>query len=455
MVNTLPVLALIGIMAAQGIWLGDTRPYFALFTAIALSLCIGALRGKSWKEMSRETFRSAASVLPSAAIFLIAGMLVSTWIASGTMPAVIIFGLRHMAPSTFLLWAFLLCFAAGMLMGTGIPAVSTAGVVMAGIGNVLGVPLWLTAGAVGTGAFSSNAVSPLSQAINATPAAVGSDLDEHTRGSWRTMAVPVALSAALYLAIGFLMPLNPLPHSDLIAELEASFPQSGLVSLLPPLLATVLVLRKNPALPSFCASILLAVLIALLSGTVSLAGIPSLITDGFRYKGQNAVLTGMLNRGGMLSLLPTILTMLLGISLGGSLQAAGLLEGMIDGVVRRFGSPRSLRAAAVFSTLFITAVGGVAAVAYILIGSLLGGKCEKSGLSRLDLSVPISCSAPGMSAVFPWTLAGAHIISTMHLPVGAGDFSGLLFIPCSFTSWLTLFWVLAMPLMKRPARSAP
>ena len=99
------------------------------------------------------------------------------------------------------------------------------------------------------------------------------------------MAVPVALSAALYLAIGFLMPLNPLPHSDLIAELEASFPQSGLVSLLPPLLATVLVLRKNPALPSFCASILLAVLIALLSGTVSLAGIPSLITDGFRYKG--------------------------------------------------------------------------------------------------------------------------------------------------------------------------
>lgn len=447
MMALLPLLVMLSALAAQMIATGDSRAVVPLLLGTVCALIQAAIRGKKWDILSKELYASVATSLPSLSIYLLAGPLISSWLAAGSLQAIILLGLKLVNPRAFLLCAFLLPFVAGVLMGTGIPAVATVGVAMASVGHALGFPDWMTAGAVAAGAYAGAAVSPMSQPVTLTPAVVGSEYREHLKGCWRAIAVPMAAACVLYLAMGFRGASAVSVSSDLVEKLGSMY-HLGIWSLVPPVVMVTLIIKGKPALPSFAVSIALSVLLAVTVEGVPLASVPAVLTDGYRYSGGDQALRLLLNRGGLLSMMSVALLVLLGLAFTGAIRSAGLIEGFFARCLEPVRSPLALRAVCVLCGLLALAVTSTSILSILILAPVFAPIYKRRGLSITELGVTLDLATCCATAFFPWSLNGAYLIEMMKLNVSAADYSGLLYMPCCLTALLSPLWMAIRPLPK-------
>ncbi len=431
----LPVVVLVVSLAVQAIYCGDFRPYLPLFLAAACSVWVGMRRGHTWEEMSQETFQAIGSIASTLILYILIGPIISSWIASGTLPALIIWGSRCIGRTTYLPFSFILAGVTSILMGSGVSAFGTIGVAIVSIGQTMGFPLWIIAAVLGGGGFWGNAASPIATVNCLAVAITGASQEEFNRQIVRRLLPHFIISIICFTLLGFFYsPASDVPAVSFTELAEIFHPD--LLCMIPPVVMIVLVVIKTPTLPVFFLSIAAGVVVALFKGTITAAMIPELMTDGYRYLGSEGVLAAMLNRGGINSTDSIIFTVLLAMLFGGSYQASGALAELLEMLTRRVKSPFALKRLAIACVVFATITTGSSTIATALIGTLFLKKMKEIGLHPIDMSYAIAAVSLMFCPAVPWGIVGTAVLSVTGISLSGGDLSGLLYVPLTFTAFI-------------------
>lgn len=426
-----PVAALL--VAAMGYsiislgWL----PHMAILTAIMGLLIYGMLRGVKYADMQSRMVASVGQGMGAVYLFFFIGLLVSALMMSGAIPTLMYYGFSLISPQYFYLSAFVLCSLIGMAIGSSLTTCATIGVAFIGMGEAFHANLAMTAGAVVSGAFFGDKMSPLSDTTGIAASVVGIDLFEHIRNMAYTTIPAWLLTAALSL---WLLPEVTANHLNSTAVFREQLAASGLVhlySLLPFVLLVGLAMRKVNAIVAMMATVLLALAVTYFHSTPDLVQLGSWFYGGFKLEGTFENISRLVSRGGIESMFFTQTIVILGLSLGGLLFALGIIPVLLESM-RRF---LTNAGRATFSVA-ATAVGVNVLIGEQYLSVLLAGETfkpvyDKLGLHPRNLSRTLEDAGTVINPLVPWSVCGVFISQALGVPVWD-------YLPYAFFCYLSL-----------------
>jgi Na+:H+ antiporter, NhaC family len=436
----LPIILTLALLAIQLFYYGDFTPHIPLAIGIAITASLGWYRGYSWKDMENGLMHVVRVGLPSIAILMTVGMVVGVWIASGTVPVMIYYGLKILNPEIFLAAGMILCAVVSVSLGTSWGTTGTVGLALMGIGSGFDIPMYWTAGAVVSGAFFGDKISPLSDTTNLAPAVTGVNLFAHIRNMMPTTVPAMLIALVIYLFVGFnLIGTGDVDFSKIEAitnGLESNFNLSLFV-LLPPLLVIVLALKKMPALPSLFAGVIFGVILAIILQGASLHDVFDFMQSGYKIETGVAEIDGLLNRGGVQSMTWVITLVIIALGFGGALERTHCLETIIKVLLSRVNSFFGLQVAATSTAIATNIVAGDPYLSIALPGRMFASAYVKRGYSKLNLSRAVEEGGTLISPLIPWNAGGAFVITALGLGISEGNIENLLYIPLAFACWLS------------------
>ncbi|UTV27864.1 Na+/H+ antiporter NhaC [Photobacterium atrarenae] len=438
-VAIIPIFLTIGLLAIQIFYYDDFTPHIALAIGFAITALVGWYQGLRWQEIEAGAFRVLHIAMPSIATLIVVGMLVSTWIASGTVPTLIYYGLALIDPSWFLAATMLLCSLVSLSIGSSWTTVGTVGLALVGIGYAFGIPAYWTAGAVVSGAFFGDKVSPLSDTTNLAAAVTETNVFAHIRNMMPTTIPAMLIALTIYAVIGGTSSADPsqLAHiTDIRQGLEAQF-ELGFLPLLPLGVVMALAFCKVAPIPALFTGFILGALVAVHQYSYNLNEILTFAHSGFKIETGTQALDSLLNRGGVSSMTWVITLMMFALAFGGALERTGCLESVVSAIMRTTRRFRGLQTNAILTSIATNAVSGDVYLSIALPGRMFGSEYDKLGYSRLNLSRAIEEGGTLVSPLIPWNAGGAFVMGTLGLAVAPGDYSALLYIPLAFACWLS------------------
>ncbi|UXI01417.1 Na+/H+ antiporter NhaC [Photobacterium sp. TY1-4] len=438
-VAMIPILLTIGLLAIQIFYYDDFTPHIALAIGFALTALVGWYQGLRWQDIEAGAFRVLHIAMPSIATLIVVGMLVSTWIASGTVPTLIYYGLALIDPSWFLAATMLLCSLVSLSIGSSWTTVGTVGLALVGIGYAFGIPAYWTAGAVVSGSFFGDKVSPLSDTTNLAAAVTETNVFAHIRNMMPTTIPAMLIAMAIYAFVGGTNSADPsqLAHiTDIRQGLEAHF-ALGLLPLLPLVVVMALAFGKIAPIPALFTGFVLGAGVAAHQYGYNLNEILTFAHSGFQIDTGTQALDSLLNRGGVSSMTWVITLMMFALAFGGALERTGCLESVVGAIMRTTRCFRGLQTNAILTSVATNAVSGDVYLSIALPGRMFGPEYDKLGYSRLNLSRAIEEGGTLVSPLIPWNAGGAFVMGTLGLSVTPGDYSALLYIPLAFACWLS------------------
>lgn len=334
----------------------------------------------------------------------------------------------------------MVCAVVALSLGTSWTTVGTVGLALVGIGAAFGIPIYWTAGAVVSGSFFGDKMSPLSDTTNLAPAVTETNLFDHIKNMIPTTGPALLIAFVFYLVAGYALGIGQgasLDQVDSFAQaIESNFNLNPVV-LLPVLVVLFMAVMKMPPIPSLFTGVLLAGLLAMVFQGAGLHEVFTYAFSGYGLDTGMGSLDDLLNRGGIESMTFTVTLVLIALSFGGALEATGCL-GVITGAilnrVRRFSG---LQTTAILSSATTNVVSGDVYLSLVLPGKMYASHYEKYGYSRLNLSRAIEEGGTLVSPLVPWNVGGALVITTLDLGIGGGNIENLLYIPLSIVCWLS------------------
>ena len=436
----IPIALTLGILALQLFHFGDFTPHIPLACGIAVTALVGHWLGHGWRSLEEGVFRVVNVSLPSVSILIVVGIIIGVWIASGTVPTLIVYGLVLLSPETFLAAGMILCALVSVSLGTSWGTVGTVGLALMGIGAGFGIPAYWTAGAVVSGAFFGDKISPLSDTTNLAPAVTGTRLFDHIRNLLPTTVPAMLVALAVYAGVGFtLMESDSASFArieTITGTLQTHFHISPLM-LAPALLVIVLAVTKQPPIPSLFAGAVAGGLVAAFFQDRGLHEIFTFANSGYEIATGVAEVDDLLSRGGIQSMMWTVSLILLALGLGGALERTGCLQAIVRALmarVRRFAAVQASATAAAMST---NLVAGDPYLSIALPGRMFAPTYRGMGYSTLNLSRAVEEGGTLISPLVPWNAGGAFVISALALGIADGNFENLLYIPLAIACWLS------------------
>ncbi|RTR27546.1 Na+/H+ antiporter NhaC [Deinococcus radiophilus] len=436
----LPVVLTLLILGLQIFYYGDFAPHIPLAIGIALTGLLGNYLGISWADVREGIFRVIHVSMPSLAILMVVGMLIGIWIGAGTVPTLIYYGLNILSPQIFLVAAMLICAVISVSLGTSWGTVGTVGLALVGIGAGFGIPLVWTAGAVVSGAFFGDKLSPLSDTTNLAPAVTGITVFDHIKNMLPTTIPAMLIALAIYAFAGFQMVGEQEVSFESIQGITAALEQNFVISpltLLPVLVVLGMALLKKPPLPSLFAGALVGGVIAMTMQGADLHSVFNYAQNGFSIESGNAEIDSLLNRGGLQSMMWTISLMLLALGFGGALERTGVLESIINSIVSRIRRFGALQASAIGTAFATNVVAGDPYLSIALPGRMFAPVYRGLGYSTKNLARAVEEGGTLMSPLIPWNAGGAFVITALGLGIMDGQLQNLMYIPLSFACWLS------------------
>lgn len=388
-------------------------------SAIAALVAVTAL-GRPWAEIEAGMIESIKHSLPAVLILMAVGLLIGVWIAGGVVPLLISYGLEILAPSYFLAASCVVCGLISLAVGSSWSTAATAGLALVGVGQVLGFPPGMTAGAVVSGAYFGDKLSPLSDTTNLAAAAAGAELFSHIRHMLYTTIPALAVSLALFLILGFRQAAEGVDAASAYAEMTAALGANFELTpwlLLAPLTVLVLIWRKTPPLPALLAgSFVGAALMLIFQPQHAPQGAGSVIAvlyGGFESSTGIAAVDELLSRGGLTSMMDTIALILCAFAFGGVMEASGMLQRLTEAVLAAAHSTGSLIAATVASCIGMNVLAADQYLAVVLPGRMYRQAFAQRGLAPKNLSRAIEDSATLTSPLVPWNTCGAYMAGVL------------------------------------------
>jgi len=427
LVALLPLLFMIGsIYVFVGIWGQDA--HFAIVCGAVFAAIIGKFLGCKWKEMEKRIIESVSSGMLAILILLVVGALIGTWIAGGIISTLIYYGLMVMSPKIFLFAVCVICCVTSLATGSSWTTVGTMGIACIGIGAGLAFPPALTAGAIVSGAYFGDKMSPLSDTTNLAPAMAGSQLFDHIRHMIFTTGPSLIIALVLYLVVGFVFASGSsvdLGDVQSIMTALADNTKINLLLLLPPVLVILMVVYKIPALPGLVGGIILGMVAALYQG-VDLATCFDAAQYGFVSETGNEVIDNLLSRGGLQNMLWAASLSLIALCLAGIMEASRSLEVLIEALLKQIRGLGGLVTSTLISSVIVNFVLGDQYLSIIIPGRMFKPAYEKIGLEPKNLSRALEDGGTLTSPLVPWNACGVFIWATLGVsPVAYAPFAFL------------------------------
>ncbi|MFS1704166.1 Na+/H+ antiporter NhaC [Alteromonas sp. AMM-1] len=405
-------------------------PHIPLLLGCAITALIGVFRGIRWQEIQSAMITNIAESLPALGIFMLVGMTISSWIAAGTVPFLTVQGITMISPDWFLPATCLLCAVVSVFTGTSWGTVGTIGLALMGMAEVLGVSVALCAGAIVSGAWFGDKMSPLSDTTNFTAAIARVDLYKHIRNMIPSTLPAMCVSLVAYYWLGPDTSTSTFTASSLnllSASIGQHFDLSWWV-LLPPCVIGITIYFRLPAIPGIFFGVVAACLVAVWGQGVAPESLVQLLMNGFQSQTGQPGLDALLSKGGLMSMMWVISLIILAMALGGALQATGSLETLLLALLK----VASTRFRLVLVTL-LAALGfnfaSNAFIAYTLPGRMLLPAYQQRGLSGANLSRLLEDGATMSAPLIPWNSGGVFVAGTLGVPT-------LLYAPFAFANWL-------------------
>ncbi|MCS0446733.1 Na+/H+ antiporter NhaC [Vibrio diabolicus] len=439
-----PIILTIGLLATQIFYYDDFTPHIALAIGFAITALVGWYQGLRWQDIESGAFRVLHVAMPSIATLIVVGMLVSTWIASGTVPTLIYYGLVLIEPEWFLAATMLLCSLVSLSIGSSWTTVGTVGLALVGIGFAFGIPAYWTAGAVVSGTFFGDKISPLSDTTNLAAAVTETNVFAHIRNMMPTTIPAMLIALTLYSILGGAVMGGATSDAQqqlqqitaIQSGMESHF-SLGLLPLLPLLVVMLLAFYKIAPIPALFIGFVLGAGVAVHNYDYNLNDILTFAHSGYKIETGSDALDNLLNRGGVTSMTWVITLMMFALAFGGALERTGCLESVVNAVMKSTRGFKGLQTNAILTSVATNAVSGDVYLSIALPGRMFGPQYDKLGYSRLNLSRAIEEGGTLVSPLIPWNAGSAFVMGTLGLIVAPGDYSALLYAPLAFACWLS------------------
>jgi len=426
------LLALVIAVISVGMLVFGAEIQIMLFMAILLVIPLVMRLGYSYQTLEKEIFDSMLKSLQSCMILLTVGVLIGSWMASGTVPALIYYGVQSISPQFFLVTTLLFCSLVSLATGSSWATLGTAGIAMMGVGHSLGIPVAMTAGAIISGAYFGDKLSPLSDSTNLSATVVGTDLMTHIKHMLWTTTPAYILTAIIFTIIG-LNYGDTATNSSEVAALTGYLTENfklGFLSILPAIVLIGLLVTKKPAITSVFIGALTGAAVAFFYQGVSFSEILNVFYNGYSVESNIEMVNTLLNRGGLTSMLPLVALFLFALGLGGLLQKSGVLETLIVSVTNKIKSKGMLVFVTVLVSYFTLAMGGAFSFSAVMTGTIMKPLYEKFNLSPENLSRIIEDTATQSTSLVPWTASGIFTAAALGVPT-------LVYLPFCFLAMIT------------------
>ena len=466
----LPILFLIGLLSINVSIFEDTLKgpnQLALLFSGAVAAIIGILYGNNWKDILEGISKSIKSVTPSIIILLLIGSLAGTWLISGIVPAMIYYGLQILSPEIFLFASCIICAIVSLSTGSSWSTIATIGIALLGIGQALGIHEGLIGGAIISGAYFGDKMSPLSDTTNLAPAMAGTDLFTHIRYMMYTTIPSFIITLIIFLVIGFnyATDISSEHINQMLNILSNTFTITPLLFIVP-LLVIILIVKKVPAIPSLFIGVLLGALFAIIfqphivtskevsgetessinstyKGIINSMSIKTDLEETnnkindiipLKYKSKNgeklemkfseamilsevdtehpAVLEAkkrgnLLKSGGMYGMLNTIWLIICAMIFGGILEVTGLLKRISEPIINHAKSTGGLVATTTGTCIFFNITASDQYISIVVPGRMFADTYKEKGLAPENLSRTLEDSGTVTSVLVPWNTCGA------------------------------------------------
>lgn len=389
----------------------------------AVAGLISVRMGVSWRILQKGILSSINSAMSSLLILLLIGALAGAWMISGIVPAMIYYGLKILNPTILLFAATVVCALVSLATGSSWTTIATVGLALIGIGKALGMSEGIVAGAIISGAYFGDKMSPLSDTTNLAPAMAGTDLFTHIRYMTITTVPTLVITLLIFLAIGFTYSSGNEIHDvePILTALSSTF-NINLWLFLVPIIVIVLIVKKVPAIPALLAGSLLGILCAIIfqphifheiSGITDnpwkstyIASMKALYTNVNVVTG-NAIADELLSTGGMAGMLGTIWLILSAMVFGGIMDASGMLKRITEVIISSVNSTGSLITSTAASCVFFNVTASDQYLAIVVPGKMFEKIYKDKGLAPENLSRTLEDAGTVTSVLIPWNTCGA------------------------------------------------
>lgn len=371
--------------------------------------------GWRWPEIEASFLDGIRLSLAAVLILLVVGMLIGTWIASGIVPLMIVYGLKLLSPGMFLFATCLICAIVALSTGSSWTTAGTVGIAFIGIGSGLGVPLPMVAGAIISGAYFGDKMSPLSDTTNLASAVAGSELFEHVRHMVYTTLPSFVIALGLYLLIGLRYGAENI-HMESVEIIINGLGQNFNISpwlLIAPGMVIFLVIIKMPALPALIIGTFIGGGFASLFQQVQLAEILHIAYNGFVGQTDIKAVDDLLSRGGMASMYGTIGIILCSMCFGGVMERSGMLEKIATSILDFARGTPGLIIATLATCLGTNIVAPDQYLSIVVPGRMYRNAYLKAGLHPKNLSRCLEDAGTLTSPLIPWNSCGAYMYATL------------------------------------------
>ncbi len=434
----IPLIALIIMMGSAVYLFGDGSSFgpnqIALLLATGLAAVIGMKNGHRWKEIEQGIVNGISMSLGACLILLAVGSLIGTWMLAGTVPTLIYYGLELLNPSFFYAATCLICAVVAMSIGSSWTTAATVGVALMGVAAGMDMSPAIAAGAVVSGSYFGDKISPLSETTNLAPAVAGTDLFEHIRYMLWTTIPSFIIALVLFVILGFSEAGGE--KAQRIEQMQQLLNESfdlGWHLLIPLVVLLTLAVRKMPAFPAVSIGALIGGLWAVLfqqdvvlsmadandSAAIGILKIVwTALFDGVSFSTPDENLNSLLSRGGMSSMLNTIWLIICAMSFGAVLEKVGLLKRAVSTILRGAKSAGDMISRTILTCIGTNLVTADQYISIVMPGRMYKQEYEKRGLHQLNLSRSLEDGGTLTSPLIPWNTCGAY----MHGVLGVHPF---------------------------------
>ncbi len=424
--SLIPIIFLIILLFFNVLFWKDTLQganQVALMTAAGLAGILGLRQGHDWKEMREQIVKTIGTAMPAILILLLIGALAGTWLISGVVPALIYYGLEVLNPKIFLFAAVVTSMIVSLATGSSWSTIATIGVALLGIGDAMGFEKAVVAGAIISGAYFGDKVSPLSDTTNLAPAVAGTDLFTHIKYMMYTTIPSITITLIIFLVMGFSYgaPETSLHTSTVQKAISGTFNITPWLFLVPVILFIVII-KKMPPLPALSVGVILGAIAAIIfqphiinqiTGIsnnyvkASYIGVMQSIYGSTSITTPDPSMNDLFSTGGMSGMLETIWLILSAMIFGGIMESNGMLKKITRSVLKVVKTDASLITSTAASCIFFNITASDQYISIVVPGEMYHDAFKDQGLKPEVLSRTLEDAGTVTSVLIPWNTGGA------------------------------------------------
>ena len=409
-----------------------TDPHIPMLLGVLVSAVVAYRIGYKWEAIQDGMITGIGRSLQAIIILLIIGILIGVWILSGVVPTLLYYGLKTLSPEIFLPATVIICAVTSLATGTSWGTTGTIGVALMGIGSGLGFPLPLVAGAVLSGAYFGDKMSPLSDTTNMAPAMVGTDLYTHIRHMTYTSGVAIVLTLIIDTVLGLAYgggEQNLAVVEEILKTIDGHF-NVGPWHLIAPILVVVCAYKKAPAIPGIAAGVISAAIIGVVVEGNTYPQLLNAAYSGYSSDTGVEAVDTLLTKGGFTAMLYAISIVLCAMMFGGIMEATNQLKVIVETILSRAKSRGSLITSTVLTALGSNVVLCDQYMSIVVTGRMYAQAYRDRGLHPKNLSRAVEDSATVTANLIPWNSGGAYQAATLGVATIA-------YLPFAFFNWLS------------------